>query len=243
MGFSQTLWIGVVCAVSLVLGGCYDFAKARASWSCTYVAAMSPEGMTTQAAEAFHAAKIGRFRMDAKYDIRYVSSDKGKRPAPMYYRTSFSEHFVTQTPEWSMTMLWRRGVWLVTGAPTCILFAIPTFGLSLQWLAGPVNIFAPGVGTPKSLGEALGRNTTDIRFNAVEIVPGLSVATCEIESMGMVSDARRMKNALWRELGTRFPQDGPLEWTYPAPPPPTMAPAPTRRVGSQREKQGDSLPQ
>jgi hypothetical protein len=229
-----------------MLGGCYNLAKSRASWSRIYVAAMTPEEMTAHAADAFHAARIGRFQFDPKYDARFDHLEGDQRPAPMYYGTSFSEHFVTQTPEWSLTMLWRRGVWLVTGAPTCIIFAIPTLGLSLYWLSGPVNLFGfPQPGFPQSVGEALGRNTAHIWFHAEEIIPGLSVASCEIESMGMVSDARVMKNALWRELGSRFPQDGLLEWVppepWPVPPVPHTARFPPRAPKPTRNNQEPSL--
>jgi len=247
MAQTRLIAAGLFIASMFALSGCYDLAKSRASWSSSYVAAMSPEEMTAQAADAFHAAKIGRFQFDAKYDSRYAHLDSDQRPAPMYQGTSFSEHFVTQTPEWSLTMLWRRGVWLVTGAPMCVLFAIPTVGLSLHWLAGPVTLFGPGVGKQRSVGEALGTNTTSIWFHAVEIVPGLSIGTCEIDSMGMVSDARVMKKALWRELGARFPQDGTLEWVppepSPPPPPPNAARFPPRMPKSTRHRQHPASPQ
>lgn len=229
MAFSQTVAAGVTCLVALMVSGCYDLAKSRASWSSSYVAAMSPEQMTEHARAAFRAAGAP--------EERYMAIQRDAVPGGTHIRGES----VKYSPTWSLTMAWRRGVWLVTGVPACIVLALPTATLSLHVLFnGPIT-FGGAPDSPQSNGEALARNTASYEFFATEIIPGLSIGMCKIECMGMVSDSRRVKNALWRELGSRFPQDGLLEWVpperWPVPPAPRAARFPSRAPKPVRSNQ------
>jgi hypothetical protein len=108
----------------------------------------------------------------------------------------------SRTSQDSLTFVWRKSVWLCTGAPVelvggvtfGILFALPTRGWSLIAIAG----------IWQGVDEDLASNRMSVRFDSVDLGNGWARGKCTIESLGMRTTAHTLKKSLWAELDREF---------------------------------------
>lgn len=180
--FKPILTLVAVAALISGSGCCRDLAKPRAHWTRTDDAHMP----VAQMQQRVEAAMVGSGLIPNAYNGNLYA---GKN---------------SETSPYSLAFVWRKGVWICTGAPAelvggvtfGLLFALPSAGWSLIAFE---RIW-------QGVDDDLASNNMTFRFETEDLGNGWTRGTSTIESLGMTSKARYIRKSLWSRLDREFPK-------------------------------------